>query len=332
MGTCFDLYNSSNNIISGNNMGAHSPGVWLHGSSNNVIRGNTIQCHSYGLRLDGSSFNTFSENSITQSYESNVYLCSSSNNTFSGNNITKGELYGIWLSESYNNKFYRNNFIDNAQQVHIEISGYSNFWDNGYPSGGNCWSDLAGTDSYSGPYQNQTGSDGLSDFPYVIDEDNQDQYPLMSANVSFTYSPSNPIAHLTSVVFNASSSIGLKEVITEYYWDFGDGAEGRGVVSAHMYNAHENYNVTLTVVTSNGLSSYLTRLVTVREAPEASFTFLPASNVSVAQTVIFDASSSSPLGGNITSYIWDFGDYNVTSTIDPIVNHTSHPLEYTMSH
>jgi hypothetical protein len=54
-----------------------------------------------------------------------------------------------------------------------------NVWDDGYPSGGNYWSDYTSTDLYSGPYQNETGRDGIGDIPYVIDTDNQDNYPLM---------------------------------------------------------------------------------------------------------------------------------------------------------
>jgi hypothetical protein len=34
-------------------------------------------------------------------------------------------------------------------------------------------------DSYSGPYQNQTGSDGIGDTPHVIDGNNKDNYPLV---------------------------------------------------------------------------------------------------------------------------------------------------------
>ncbi len=32
---------------------------------------------------------------------------------------------------------------------------------------------------YSGQYQNETGSDGIGDTPYVIDANNQDNHPLM---------------------------------------------------------------------------------------------------------------------------------------------------------
>jgi hypothetical protein len=64
--------------------------------------------------------------------------------------------------------------------VQADSHGSVNVWDDGFPSGGNYWSDYAGIDLYSGPYQNETGSDGIGDTPYVIDENNIDHYPLMN--------------------------------------------------------------------------------------------------------------------------------------------------------
>jgi len=62
----------------------------------------------------------------------------------------------------------------------------TNVWDNGYPSGGNYWSNFNSTDLFRGPYQNETGIDGISDTPYVIDVYNQDRYPLMGLTGSST--------------------------------------------------------------------------------------------------------------------------------------------------
>ena len=47
----------------------------------------------------------------------------------------------------------------------------TNTWDNGYPAGGNYWSNYAGVDS---------NHDGIGDSPYIIDANNQDRYPLMN--------------------------------------------------------------------------------------------------------------------------------------------------------
>jgi hypothetical protein len=81
---------------------------------------------------------------------------------------------------SSNNKVYHNNFIDNKQQVFVSSDSLDNVWDDGYPSGGNYWSDYTGADVMHGPNQDQHGSDGIGDTPYVIDANNQDNYPWMN--------------------------------------------------------------------------------------------------------------------------------------------------------
>jgi hypothetical protein len=56
-----------------------------------------------------------------------------------------------------------------------------NLWDNGYPSGGNYWKDQSPkSDYYSGPNQDQPGSDGIVDTPYDLGYGNKDRYPFMN--------------------------------------------------------------------------------------------------------------------------------------------------------
>jgi parallel beta-helix repeat protein len=195
---------SNNNTISGNNITNNGLGIALAGCSNNTISGNNITANSeYGILISTySNNNTVSENNITannwysiyidwysddnsvcgNSMSANlygIYVAISSGNDISGNSITNNSL-GIYLAGASDNAIYHNNFvINNGRQAYIEISGYANAWDNGYPSGGNYWSDYSGTDLYCGPYQNLTGSDGIGDSPYVIDASNRDNHPLM---------------------------------------------------------------------------------------------------------------------------------------------------------
>jgi len=68
---------------------------------------------------------------------------------------------------SNNNIIYHNSFKDNIKQVYSHSS--TNVWDNGCQ--GNYWSDYNGTDS---------NGDGIGDTPYIIDANNQDNYPLMN--------------------------------------------------------------------------------------------------------------------------------------------------------
>jgi parallel beta-helix repeat protein len=162
------LESTFQSVISGNTITGYwsgtDRGIALYSSSNNSIVGNNATQIRFGVGLYSSS----DRNNITH-------------NTFT-NCVCGMEIYHLY--SSCNNSFYNNNFIGSLfKQVLNEES--LNTWDNGYPSGGNYWSNYKGTDLYSGPYQNVTGSDGIGDTPYVIDANNTDDYPLMGAFSDF---------------------------------------------------------------------------------------------------------------------------------------------------
>ncbi|MEM2780722.1 MAG: NosD domain-containing protein [Candidatus Bathyarchaeia archaeon] len=168
---------SSNNIINGNDIIAHWAGIELESSLNNVISGNKIANGDFGILFSSSFNNSVSRNGIINNHRG-IGLYLSSNNNISINSITYN-YNGIFLASSSNNYIYHNNFINNDQQS-FPVFGSENVWDDGYPSGGNYWSDYTGVDLYSGSYQNETGSDGIGDTPYVIGTNNIDRYPLLN--------------------------------------------------------------------------------------------------------------------------------------------------------
>ena len=116
----------------------------IHGA-NTIIYGNTLTNNDYGIALH--SFGSI----------------------ISGNNITNNNQYGISIYDASDNMIFHNNLINNTNQIRLSQS--SNTWDDGYPSGGNYLSNYNGTDS---------DGDGIGDIPYIIDENNQDNYPLMA--------------------------------------------------------------------------------------------------------------------------------------------------------
>jgi parallel beta-helix repeat protein len=172
---------SSINSIFGNSIANRSRGIHLaYASINNSIFGNNVTNSSMGIRLFSSSDNSVTKNNIANNGEGFSIDDSSENNSVLENNIANNWA-GISLSCSSNNIFYHNSFFDNEHQVYDFVPEVNsvNAWDDGYPSGGNYWSDYSGEDLCLGPYQNETGSDGIGDTPYVIDADNLDNYPLM---------------------------------------------------------------------------------------------------------------------------------------------------------
>jgi parallel beta-helix repeat protein len=173
-GSCIFMYGSDNNIVSYNTLIGGWVGVELEFCNYNVVRGNYICNQTTYMYVLGAA----------------IQLMQSSNDVVVGNTLTANEL-GVSLLGASSNLFYHNNFEGNTHQVYVRIDSTSNLWDNGYPDGGNYWDDYNGADSYSGPYQNVTGGDGIGDTPYIINNpvlddwesssiNNTDHYPFMS--------------------------------------------------------------------------------------------------------------------------------------------------------
>ena len=199
------LFSSHNSIVK-NNITDNDYGISIIDSSNNnSVFGNSIIDNDCGIWLAaeishfGSSHNIISRNNITNNYNG-IWLAYSSNyNSISGNNIAANKRYGICLDHSSNNRVYHNNLIDNGVQASL-YGSYDNLWDDGYPSGGNYWSDYAGIDLHWGSDQNETGSDGIGDTQYIVDENNVDRYPLMGPFNSFNAS----VGYSVDVVSNST--------------------------------------------------------------------------------------------------------------------------------
>ena len=122
---------------------------------------------------------TIENNPVEDSGRYGIYLTGATNSVVSGNDIVRNS-YGMYLYSSSNNAIFRNDFIDNAN-YHAKDDGTSNSWDDGYPTGGNYWSDYTGVDTFSGADQNVLGSDGIGDTHYGISGSAGalDHYPLM---------------------------------------------------------------------------------------------------------------------------------------------------------
>ena len=203
------LVNSSSNTILGNYVYTKEIGINLLESHNNSITKNDLVSNGEGIGFAFYRFsinNTNSGDSLTNTISGNniieqnigIKSLTGSKNIVSGNNITNCKTYGIFL-ENYqqinivgnnfenntvgiflgdkasNNTIHHNNFINNQKDVTDVRSTIpflpspKNIWDTG--SRGNYWSSYNGTDN---------DGDGIGDTPYVINDVNQDNYPLMN--------------------------------------------------------------------------------------------------------------------------------------------------------
>jgi len=164
---------SSKNSVTGNNMTNNHAGIYLGHSSNNSIAENNIANNNYGVMLAESSRNNIIQNSIIANNRDGIWVVLfSNNNSIAKNSITANNGHGVWLFDSSNNRIFHNNFVANTRQA---FSKFTNAWDDGYPSGGNYWSDYEET--Y--PDAEEIDNSGIWNIPYWIDENNQDNYPLI---------------------------------------------------------------------------------------------------------------------------------------------------------
>jgi parallel beta-helix repeat protein len=206
----YNSFRSKSNRISGNTITENGFGIRLWLCENDSISGNNIvnnyvdgikiytpECigyeNSYGISISGNIITGNKGCGIECEY---IIYSSISRNTIMSNRIGIGwtsfnniianniEDNGIGLIVNYpsSNRIYHNNFNNNTQHVVYDWGWEStpnpNTWDDGYPSGGNYWSNYTGVDA---------NHDGIGDSPYIVIEDypgeppaNIDHYPLMN--------------------------------------------------------------------------------------------------------------------------------------------------------
>lgn len=175
-----EFWGSWGHVITENNIKGNMIGICshLHGGSATISK-NLIANNNTGIKIYQSNYNVITQNKIINNEYGISIEFESKYNTVTENIVAKN-IVGISL-HGHNveyNSIYHNSFLWNDYQVFLYES--ENSWDGSYPSGGNYWSDYAGVDVYSGPYQNETGSDGIGDTAYVIGEGVADRYPLMN--------------------------------------------------------------------------------------------------------------------------------------------------------
>jgi hypothetical protein len=137
------LQQSNNNNILYNTIWTQGPSLGFWHSSNNIVFGNTFSKFWWWISMSGD------------------------NNKIVANNIWAGQIY---LADKLDgtNYIYHNNFW-NFKWNRIATDNSANVWSSSMR--GNYWADYYGKDG---------NHDGVGETPYVIDKNNQDNYPSIN--------------------------------------------------------------------------------------------------------------------------------------------------------
>jgi parallel beta-helix repeat protein len=165
-GNGISIRGGENNLFGNTIINNSANGVLLYFSNYNTIRGNNITENYRGIDIYGSHCNSMSGNSVTNNSIVGLWFFGSPYNYLLGNNITDNKKSIDFQMDSLGNRIYYNNFVNN--ELLLADEGSVNNWDNG--TVGNYWSAYKGID---------WNGDGVGDTPYIIDENNRDNYPMM---------------------------------------------------------------------------------------------------------------------------------------------------------
>ena len=156
-GDTFRLMGVSSTSVSGNSIGNAGCGVLIQNSDDVAVTNNSISMK-------------FLENLVAISI--GIYVELSSSISLTGNSIE----YAAVGIETVTNDDFNSSVIAHHNRLQlnevnaIDTGGSENSWDDGIATG-NYWDDYNGVDE---------NADGIGDTPYVIDDDSEDRFPLMS--------------------------------------------------------------------------------------------------------------------------------------------------------
>jgi len=282
-------------------------------NSHNGIRGSAsdtfinrnivINATEYGIKFDN-YVEDIKNNTILNCEGSALRLDDISEVTIRDNEFN-GCGKGLELVNTQDNLFLNNLFINNTQQV---VTTGDDKWYRPLPIGGNYWSDYPGRDRKKGNNQNEVGSDGYGDSPYIIDSTNSDIYPLIIDTVKPTADAGNDmtIDQAGYVTLDGTDSIDDNH-IEEYLWTFEYDDEPQQFSYEEFdfaFHFSGEYEVDLNVSDFAGNWDKDSIIITVIDK-EKPIPIIQNFSINQDETALFDGSRSIDNEG-ITNYTWRF--------------------------
>ncbi|MBL0308785.1 MAG: PKD domain-containing protein [Bacteroidetes bacterium] len=126
-----------------------------------------------------------------------------------------------------------------------------------------------------------------------------------------SFIPSNNLCAQTEISFTSSSTSPPGSFLSQYQWNFGDGASSLSINPVHEYGMAGTYNVCLTATSSSGCYDSICQPVTIVNRPEVNFEM---QNLCVnTQDKAFQNLSS-----GAEFYQWYFGDNTSSAAVSPL--------------
>ena len=183
-----------------------------------------------------------------------------------------------------------------------------------------------GTSNAKNPSHNYT-STGIFDVQLVITSINGCTDTILKPQIinvlsntpNFTANDTSGCRPFNVDFTDLSSSLGGS--ITNWLWNFGDGNTSTSQNPSNIYSAVGNFTVSLQITDSTGCTGSFTRPLYISSTgpiPQ----FNNPSPICINNPVNFNSTSIS-LGGNITNWLWDFGDGNTSILENPIHSYST---------
>jgi len=181
-----------------------APAIRVYDAAGVRIQNVSVLSATVGVELRSSNSTEIAYCEISESSSAGIYLRDGSDNSVIVGNTIANNTRGIVFADTASqfNRIYHNNFENNTQQ--LWSFGGVNHFDDGYPSGGNYWSDFQAVDFKNGVNQDQNGSDGILDGGF-----SSDNYPL-----------ANPASNLGVQVNGTEFVVEVSSNVTVATWSF----------------------------------------------------------------------------------------------------------------
>ncbi|HWM52948.1 MAG TPA: right-handed parallel beta-helix repeat-containing protein [Thermoplasmata archaeon] len=187
--------------------------------TNLTVTGNRIAANLGSFCVRSTHILTVAHNTFESNEGPGLCLESSFDANITDNLFANNTAEGLQVYDSARIRTFRNAFADNyiygGSQAY-DSSPNPNTWDDGYPHGGNFWSNYRGADRCIGPGQDVcNGPDGIGDSPYAIQVRGTDRYPLMRPPGNDTVPPTVGITAPTDGATVNVSSIAVTGVAAD---------------------------------------------------------------------------------------------------------------------